>query len=138
MAAYMDKLILRTTHNGFHEITESVQKIITKSKIESGFALLHCNHTTAAITTAPLGVYKVYLDIMEALDRIVPARNDFLHKGDTPTDASGHIKSVLLGCTLTIIVEEGKALIGQTQGIFLVEFDGPRERQVLVKIVSDK
>ena len=137
MDTYMEKSELRTTYKGFHEITDAVQNIIAKSGIKSGFALLHCNHTTASITITSFWDPKGHIDMMEELEKIVPTRNDFLHQFDTPTDAAGHIKTSLLGSTLTLIVEDGKAFLGSSQGIFLAEFDGPRDRQFFVKVFSD-
>jgi secondary thiamine-phosphate synthase enzyme len=137
MAAYMKKIELNTEYQGFHEITKMVQAVISESNINSGFAILHCHHTTASITITSFWDPRGHVDMMEELDKIVPTRNDFHHQFDTPTDASGHIKTSLLGSGLTVIVENGKAFLGSSQGIFLAEFDGPRKRQVYVKVFSD-
>ena len=77
------------------------------------------------------------IDIHEEINRIVPTRIDFKHQVDTPQDAAGHIKSVLIGASLTLIVENGKPFLGHSQGIFLNEFDGPRKRQFKIKCLSD-
>lgn len=63
----------------------------------------------------------------------MPTRVDFCHQFDTPEDAAGHIKSVLTGCTLPILIKDGKALLGSSQGIYFLEFDGPRNRMCYVK-----
>jgi secondary thiamine-phosphate synthase enzyme len=137
MATFMKKIDLSTEYKGFHEITEMVQDLIGESGIKDGFALLHCHHTTASLTITSFWDPRGHVDMMEELDKIVPTRNDFHHQFDTPTDASGHIKTSLLGSGLTVIVKDGKAFLGSSQGIFLAEFDGPRERQVYVKVFSD-
>jgi len=62
---------------------------------------------------------------------------DVIHIFDTPSDAAGHIKATLVGPQLTLIVHDGSLLLGSAQGVFLCEFDGPRRRQVHVKVVAD-
>jgi len=77
-------------------------------------------------------------DIVDEIHRLVPTRVDFKHIYDTPADAAGHIKSVLIGNSLTLIIKGGKALLGGSQSIQFFEFDGPRERSVYLQILSDK
>ena len=74
----------------------------------------------------------------EEIRRLVPTRIDFKHQHDTPQDAAGHIKCALLGVTETFIVHKGKLLLGGSQGIYFLEFDGPRNREFYVKVVEDK
>ena len=69
--------------------------------------------------------------------RLVPTRTDFLHIFDTPADAAGHIKASIIGSSETLLIEEGQLVLGHSQGVFFYDFDGPRQRRVLVKIVSD-
>lgn len=137
MATYMGNGELTTKYQGFHEITADVQNIIAASGIRDGFAILHCHHTTCSLTITSFWDPNGHLDMMEEMEKIVPTRNDFHHQFDTPTDASGHIKTSILGSGLTVIVENGKAFLGSSQGIFLAEFDGPRKRQFFVKVVAD-
>ena len=66
-------------------------------------------------------------------ERLVPTRIDFKHQFDTPQDASSHVKSVIVGVSLTLIIAEGAPLLGHSQGMFFNEFDGPRQRQFFVK-----
>jgi carboxypeptidase PM20D1 len=68
---------------------------------------------------------------------IVPTRVDFAHQFDTPEDAAGHIKSILIGANMTLIVHEGKLLLGSSQGVFFLEFDGPRSRKCQIKVIAD-
>lgn len=70
--------------------------------------------------------------------KISTNKNDFKHQHDTPQDAAGHIKCALLGVTETFIVHNGKLLLGGSQGIYFLEFDGPRNREFYVKVVEDK
>lgn len=137
MATYMDKIDILTEYEGFYNITPMVQQVIAQSGIRDGFVILHCLHSTAGLLLYTGWDPYAKLDMMEEMDRLVPTRNDFHHVYDTPTDASGHIKSGLVGCNLTLIVKDGKAFVSSTQGICLAEFDGPRQRQVHMKVVSD-
>ncbi|MEG0127246.1 MAG: YjbQ family protein, partial [Clostridia bacterium] len=64
-------------------------------------------------------------------------RIDFKHQHDTPSDAAGHVKSSLIGVSIPLIINDGKLLLGSSQGVFFLEFDGPRSRQYTVKIIKD-
>ena len=138
MSGYLKKFTLKTEDNGVHSITDEVKQTISESGIESGICVVHCPHTTAGIVITSYIDPNGKQDLSDEVKRLVPCRNDFFHKNDTPVDAAGHIKTALFGTTLTIIVEEGKALLGSSQGILYLEFDGPRNRQYYVKVISDK
>jgi secondary thiamine-phosphate synthase enzyme len=76
-------------------------------------------------------------DIMGEMDRLIPTRFDFHHQFDTPTDAAGHVKSALMGIEATFILHKGELMIGHSQGMIFAEFDGPRERRLFIKVISD-
>ena len=135
--AYMEKRNLRTEFEGVTDITGEVQDIIAKSGIKSGLAIVHCTHTTAGIVVTSFWDKRGHRDIMEQMDVIVPTRNNFHHTFDTSTDAAGHIKTALAGVSIPLIVENGKALLGSSQGIVFLEFDGPRDRSFYVKVFPD-
>lgn len=118
-------------------ITDQVQQLINESGLESGICFLVVPHTTAAITINSYLDPATGTDIIRDVRRIVPTRTDFEHIFDTPADAAGHIKSTLIGNCETVFFEEGKLLLGHSQGIFLYDFDGPRQRRVLVKLLAD-
>jgi len=77
-------------------------------------------------------------DIVSEVRRLVPTRVDFHHIYDTPTDAAGHVKSVLIGNSLSLIIKDGEVVLGGSQSILFFEFDGPRTRQVMLRIMSEK
>jgi len=77
------------------------------------------------------------LDIIDDVHRLVPTRADFKHIYDTPADAAGHIKSVLIGSSLSLIVKDGQLALGGSQSIMFFEFDGPRKRKVQLRIMKD-
>ena len=105
-----------------------------RSKVSSGIAILWVPHSTAGLTVIskmdPLG----FEDIEDEICRLIPTRVDFKHQFDTPSDAAGHIKSAVVGVSITCIIEAGKLVLGSSQGIYFFEFDGPRSRQVYVRI----
>ena len=138
MTTYLEKISINSNYEGMHDITAEVQEIVKKSGIQSGFLIVSCNHTTAGITVTSFWDKRGHRDMQEDLNKVIPTRNDFRHHFDTPTDASGHIKTSLIGVNIPLIVENGRAMLGSSQGIVFCEFDGPRKRQVFVKVFSDQ
>lgn len=126
----MQIIELTTDRNGLFEITKQVQEAVEKAGITDGLAALWVPHSTAGITVIskmdPLG----FVDIEEEISRLVPTRVDFKHQFDTPSDAAGHIKSAIIGVSLTCIIRDGALRLGSSQGIYFFEFDGPRKRQI--------
>jgi secondary thiamine-phosphate synthase enzyme len=118
-------------------VMNQVKEILTKSGVQEGMVYVYCPHTTAGLVVNSYLDPKTPMDITFELDRIVPTRVDFFHMNDTPSDAAGHVKSSLVGVDLSFIVHEGKLLLGHSQGILFAEFDGPRDREVYVKVVAD-
>lgn len=117
-------------------ITAAVQEAIAASGVQEGVCVLFCPHTTAALTINSYLDKDTAADLQDEIDRLVPTRTNFKHIFDTPGDAAGHIKSSLTGIQLMLIVHEGRAVIGESQGIFFWEFDGPRKRRVHVKVMA--
>ncbi len=125
---------LSTDKNGVHNLTNEIEKIVAESNVNEGVCLITIPHTTAGITVTSKWDETGFLDIKNEMRRIVPTRVDFAHQFDTPEDAAGHIKSILIGPSLSLIVQDGKLNLGSSQGIFFLEFDGPRERKCSVKV----
>jgi len=118
-------------------ITEKIQRAVGDSNIKEGVCVIFVPHTTAGITINS-GMDKLTLkDIVDETHRLVPTRVDFHHTYDTPADAAGHIKSVLIGNSLSLIVKNGEIVIGGSQSVLFFEFDGPRKRRVLIRILGD-
>ena len=135
--AYMETIKLTTKYEGMHDVTKEVQNVVKKSGIEEGICVINCNHTTAGIIVTSFWDKRGHVDIQEELDKLFPMRYDYRHDFDTPTDATGHIKSAICGTGMTLIVHEGRAMLGSSQGIVFCEFDGPRDRKFFVKVISD-
>ncbi len=131
------KLNLKTTkRQELVVITDQVQQVITDSEVKSGVCVLFCPHTTAGLTINSYLDPATAMDLVNEIDRLIPTRTDFVHIFDTPSDAAGHIKASLISGQYTIIIDQGKLQIGGSQGIMFWEFDGPRNRQVFVKIIA--
>lgn len=117
-------------------ITAQVREIAQASGAQEGICVLVVPHTTAAITLNSAVDGATAADIIADLQRLVPKRVDFAHQYDTPADAAGHIKAALVGHSLTLIIRDGALALGSSQSILFFEFDGPRQRQVQVKIIA--
>ncbi len=117
-------------------VTEAVQQAVAASGVQEGICLIFCPHTTAGVTINSYLDPATAADLQAEIDRLVPTRLDFTHIFDTPSDAAGHIKASLIGSHLMLIVHEGKAVLGGSQGIFFWEYDGPRARQLQLKIIA--
>ena len=134
----LEKIRFRTVKDGVIPLTDQIQDCVRRSGVKSGLLCAFITHTTAALTVNsfwdPLG----HEDIQDEIRRLIPTRVDFKHQHDTPEDAAGHVKSTLIGPSLTLIIEDGKVLLGHSQGIYFLEFDGPRNRECVVKILAEQ
>ena len=119
----------------FQDITPQVQALVESSGIESGVCYVLVPHTTAGITVNEHADPSVVEDIAAQLEAMVPQHKNYRHmEGNAPA----HIKASLIGNSVTLPVEGGRLVLGTWQGIFFCEFDGPRNRTALIKIVPDK
>ena len=119
----------------FVDITPDLQNLVGQSGIDNGFCFLFLPHTTAALTVNENWDPDVPRDILLTLNRdAAPPRPEHLH---SEGNSAAHAQSVLAGATLTLFIEGGKLVLGSWQGVFLAEFDGPRARRVLVKLLAE-
>jgi secondary thiamine-phosphate synthase enzyme len=119
----------------FQDITPKVRDIVGVSSVQSGVCYLYVPHTTAGIMVNEHADPSVAEDIATQLEAIVPQHKNYRHlEGNAPA----HIKASLVGSSETLFIEDGKIVLGTWQGIFFCEFDGPRNRNVLIKIMPDK
>ena len=119
----------------FQDITSQVQEVISSSGIEDGVCYVFVPHTTAGITVNEHADPSVVMDISEQLSRMVPQHSNYRHlEGNAPA----HIKASLVGNSQMLLIESGRLLLGTWQGLFFCEFDGPRQRTVLVKVMTDR
>jgi len=115
------------------DITRPVQEAVQKAGVKEGLCVIFTPHTTAAVTINENADPSVPRDILMELNKIVPFEDRYQH---TEGNSSAHINSSLVGCSQTLFIESGRLLLGTWQGIFFCEFDGPRNRQVYVKVVK--
>jgi secondary thiamine-phosphate synthase enzyme len=117
----------------FHDITAQVQTAVGRSGVQDGLCFVFCPHTTAGVTLNENWDPTVQHDIGVGLDAISPPRPEYRHsEGNSPA----HFKSSLVGAAQFVPVEKGRLVLGTWQGIYLAEFDGPRRRKVLVKVMT--
>jgi secondary thiamine-phosphate synthase enzyme len=132
------KTIAITTELGdsLVDITEQVRAIVQARQVPSGVCHIVVGHTTAAVTINSHMDPATAQDLVDDVRRLVPTRTDFHHIFDTPSDASAHIKASLIGNSETVLIENNDLVLGHSQGLLFFEFDGPRNRQVMVKIMA--
>ena len=131
----MEKIKIKTeSHTELISITDKINSVVSKSQVKDGICYLFCPHTTAGLTINENADPSVQTDINNTLNRLIPHNANYSH---AEGNSDGHIKSSLLGVSLNIFIENGALVLGTWQGIYFVEGDGPRTREVWVKIMSD-
>lgn len=115
------------------DITSQISELLKKEKLKDGICIIHVPHTTAAVTINENADPDVQHDLLLGLDKAFPDRNEFRH---SEGNSSAHLKSSCIGCSQTVLISDGKLLLGTWQGIYFCEFDGPRQRKCYVKILE--
>ncbi len=130
----MERITVKTTRRQeFIEITHLVEGVVKKTGVKSGVCYVYVPHTTCGLTINENADPSVKADILSKLEELVPENDRYSH---SEGNSDAHIKSSILGHSLSILVEDGSLQLGTWQGIFLCEFDGPRTRQVWIKILA--
>lgn len=130
----MDEIRVRTSRRSeMVEITERVREIVSGSGILQGAAVLQSLHTTAGLTINENADPDVVHDVLGKLERLVPHEEPFYRHAEGNSDS--HLKTSFFGPSLMVIVSGGELVLGTWQGIYLCEFDGPRERRVVVQLL---
>lgn len=130
----MEKISIKThSRSEFVDITQEIGEIVQKSETKEGMSYVYIPHTTAGVTINENADPSVRKDIINELDNIVPWNGIYTHYEG---NAAAHIKSTLMGSSVSIPISEGRLLLGTWQGIYFCEFDGPRHREVFVKIIK--
>ena len=126
--------IKTNTHTEMQEITDRVQEAVSDSGIENGICMLFVPHTTAAVTINENADPDVVRDFIMELDKIIPWDDGYHH---FEGNSAAHLKASIIGFSEHIIVENGCLQLGTWQGIYFCEYDGPRSRQLKIKIMED-
>ncbi len=132
----MDELHLET-HERFEmvNITDRVRQVIKNHRVESGLAVIYSPHTTAAMTVNESWDPDVIHDVLLFLQERIPANfPGFRHREG---NSDSHLMVNLIGASTTVLIDRGELVLGQWQGIFFCEFDGPRTRRFYVQVMRD-
>jgi len=116
------------------DVTGDVAKLLRERKIESGMVVLYVPHTTAAVTINENADPDVRHDLLRKLETLVPHHESYYRHSEGNSDS--HVKTSLVGNSAIVLVENGRLVLGRWQGIYFCEFDGPRQRELFVKMVD--
>lgn len=117
----------------FRDITDQVRKAVREQGSESGICVLFSPHTTCGVTVNEGYDPDVAADVVRHLEELVPRFRGWRH---AEGNSDAHVKTVLVGTSVTLPVESGDLALGQWQRVFLCEFDGPRRRQLRLTVLS--
>jgi len=134
MTSLHDFTVRTSRQNEWINITAEIQRAVSASTVNEGMCVVFVPHTTAAVTVNENADPDVPHDVGLSLDLISPDRREFRH-GEG--NSAAHTKTSLVGPSITLIVSRGKLLLGTWQGIWFNEYDGPRTRRVLVRILGE-
>jgi secondary thiamine-phosphate synthase enzyme len=115
------------------DITSKISRIISESNVKEGICCVFVPHTTAGVVINENADSNVGQDILNKVNEIVPWEDRYLH---TEGNSAAHIKSTLIGNSQMIPIENGRLSLGTWQGVYFCEFDGPRQRKVLIKVMQ--
>ena len=125
--------IKTTKHTQMVDITAQVQNAVAKSGVKDGICMVFIPHTTAAVTINENADPDVVRDFTMEIDKIVPWKDGYLHMEG---NSAAHLKSSMIGFSEQVIIEDGRLVLGTWQGIYFCEYDGPRRRKVIVKVIE--
>ena len=128
-----EKFSLSTPGEGMLNITAQVRQAVRESGVRSGLCVVFCPHTPAGITINENADPDVVRDMLLGLSKAYPDRPEFRHMEGNST---AHLKASAVGPSQTVLVEDGRLVLGTWQGIYFCEFDGPRSRSYYVKVVE--
>jgi secondary thiamine-phosphate synthase enzyme len=116
------------------DVTDRVNKLVRSNNMLEGMVVVYVPHTTAAVTINENADPDVKHDMLKKLQTLIPKEEAYyLHVEGT---SDSHVKTSLVGNSVMVLVERGRLVLGRWQGIYFCEFDGPREREMMVKLVK--
>jgi secondary thiamine-phosphate synthase enzyme len=116
------------------DVTDVVRRIVRQKRASDGMAIVFVPHTTAAVTINENYDPDVKHDMLKKLETLIPKHESYYRHDEGNSDS--HVKTALVGNSATVLVENGDLVLGRWQGIYFCEFDGPREREMYVKVVD--
>ena len=131
----LQTLSVRTTErNEMLDVTDRLVKLARSNNLLEGMLIVCVPHTTAAVTINENADPDVRHDMLRKLETLIPKHEQYYQHGEGNSDS--HVKTSLVGNHVLVLIENGKLVLGQWQGIYFCEFDGPRERELIVKVVK--
>lgn len=115
------------------DVTDRVQRVVRDAQVASGYAIVYVPHTTAAVTINENADPDVRHDLLRKLEELIPKSERYYQHGEGNSDA--HVKTSLVGNSAMVLIENGRLVLGRWQGVYFCEFDGPRERELVVKVI---
>lgn len=125
--------MLRITSSSREEMVDITREVERRLPDGDGVCILFVQHTTCGLTVNENADPDVQTDMLGFLKRLIPQHEPHFKHGEENSDA--HIKSTLVGSSVTVPFEHGKLVLGTWQAVYLCEFDGPRERKVVLKTI---
>lgn len=133
---YMKTVSIETKErNQMIDITSIVETSVRESGVKGGVCYVFVPHTTAAVTINENADKDVTRDILSTLSKLIPYKGDYRHMEG---NSDAHVKASLVGNTATVIINDGRLVLGTWQSLFFCEFDGPRKRRIIIKVAGDK
>ncbi len=116
------------------DVTDVIRRLVKQKSIRDGLAIVYVPHTTAAVTINENYDPDVKHDLLRKIETLVPKDESYYQHDEGNSDS--HVKVAMVGNSATVIIEDGNLVLGRWQGIYFCEFDGPREREMQVKLVD--
>lgn len=128
------KLDIRTnSHTEMKDITALVQQVVARCGVKDGICTIFIPHTTAAVTINENADPDVVRDFKAEIGKIVPWEDGYHH---FEGNSAAHLKSSMIGFSEQVIIEDGRLVLGTWQGIYFCEYDGPRDRKAIIKVME--
>ena len=116
------------------DVTDRLAQFIRQHNLAEGMLIVYVPHTTAAVTINENADPDVQHDMLRKLETLIPKSEQYYRHGEGNSDS--HVKTSLVGSSVTVLVEKGRLVLGRWQGVYFCELDGPRQREMMVKAVS--
>ncbi len=117
------------------EITDRVADTVRQAGVQNGSVMVYVPHTTAGITINENADPDVVHDMLKQLDQMVPRSQPFYRHAEG--NSASHVKASMMGSSVTVLIRDGRLVLGTWQGVWFCEFDGPRTRQVHVAVFGE-
>ena len=123
-----------SARNEMVEVTDKLRQVAAQQNMIEGMLVVYVPHTTAAVTINENADPDVKSDMLAKLSALVPQRETYYQHAEGNSDS--HVKAAMVGQSVTVLVEGGRLVLGRWQGVYFCEFDGPRERELFVKVIK--